>query len=302
LDQRGPCPGLNTLANHGYLPRGGIALYADIVNAVQEGFNMGYDLATAITGYALITRGNPLLGLLSIGGESILIPPVPGNLDGTPGGIAKHGRFEGDVSFTRVDAAIGDNRRFNQSLFDTLLSIQKQYSTDQYVTPLVLHQSKAERFNYSMTHNPTFSYHNVRETFSFGEASFMLTFFANGTEGKLSVPTMTSFFQKETFPPNWHRHDGAANITQVTNKGLEVALPDFPIPGGKNSAGVYVNDAFDPSDPCQLYKDLISNVPAALVGPSADLQTKANTNAMLAIIKGVVGGPCPTAIPSATKE
>ena len=36
-DIRGPCPGLNTLASHGYLPRNGIATPQQIVNAVQEG-------------------------------------------------------------------------------------------------------------------------------------------------------------------------------------------------------------------------------------------------------------------------
>ena len=36
---------------------------------------------------------------LSIGGVSPLVPPLPGKIDGPEtGGIAKHGRFEGDYS------------------------------------------------------------------------------------------------------------------------------------------------------------------------------------------------------------
>jgi hypothetical protein len=40
-DMRGPCPALNTLANHGYLPRDGVATPEQIFMAVTEGFNLG---------------------------------------------------------------------------------------------------------------------------------------------------------------------------------------------------------------------------------------------------------------------
>jgi len=36
-DQRGPCPGLNALANHGYLPRSGVASLTAITEAVNTG-------------------------------------------------------------------------------------------------------------------------------------------------------------------------------------------------------------------------------------------------------------------------
>ncbi len=36
-DQRGPCPGLNALANHGYLPRNGVSDINTMVDAVNKG-------------------------------------------------------------------------------------------------------------------------------------------------------------------------------------------------------------------------------------------------------------------------
>ncbi len=36
-DQRGPCPGLNALANHGYLPHSGVASLTAITAAVNTG-------------------------------------------------------------------------------------------------------------------------------------------------------------------------------------------------------------------------------------------------------------------------
>jgi hypothetical protein len=36
-DQRGPCPGLNALANHGYIARSGITSFAEVVTAINQG-------------------------------------------------------------------------------------------------------------------------------------------------------------------------------------------------------------------------------------------------------------------------
>jgi hypothetical protein len=36
-DQRGPCPGLNALANHNYLPHNGVAAWTDIFNQTVSG-------------------------------------------------------------------------------------------------------------------------------------------------------------------------------------------------------------------------------------------------------------------------
>jgi hypothetical protein len=38
-DQRGPCPGLNALANHNYLPHNGVAAWTDIFNQTVSGLS-----------------------------------------------------------------------------------------------------------------------------------------------------------------------------------------------------------------------------------------------------------------------
>jgi Peroxidase, family 2 len=40
-DQRGPCPGLNAMANHNYLPHNGIGTMEDFITGTQEAFGMG---------------------------------------------------------------------------------------------------------------------------------------------------------------------------------------------------------------------------------------------------------------------
>lgn len=36
-DQRGPCPGLNALANHGYIARDGVTSFVEVVTAINQG-------------------------------------------------------------------------------------------------------------------------------------------------------------------------------------------------------------------------------------------------------------------------
>jgi hypothetical protein len=43
-DSRGPCPGLNPLANYGYLPRNGYVTFGQVLDAKSRGFNMGATL------------------------------------------------------------------------------------------------------------------------------------------------------------------------------------------------------------------------------------------------------------------
>jgi hypothetical protein len=38
-DQRGPCPGLNALANHGYISRDGVTSLAEVVTAINQGLS-----------------------------------------------------------------------------------------------------------------------------------------------------------------------------------------------------------------------------------------------------------------------
>ncbi|KAJ7731075.1 Chloroperoxidase [Mycena metata] len=118
-DQRGPCPAMNTLANHAYIPRNGIVSFEEAILGTMEGLNMDISIVGPLAANALLMRGNPFINKFSIGGVSPLVPPLPGKIDGPEvGGIAKHGRFEGDASMTRSDAFIGDNRDFQDILYD----------------------------------------------------------------------------------------------------------------------------------------------------------------------------------------
>jgi hypothetical protein len=56
--------------------------------------------------------------MLSIGHPSDKVPPLPGCIDGPKAlGMATHGRFDGDLSITRIDAALGNNVDLDETSF-----------------------------------------------------------------------------------------------------------------------------------------------------------------------------------------
>jgi hypothetical protein len=103
-DQRGACPGLNTLANHGYIPRTGIVTVAQTIKASADVFNMGADLSAFLAGGSLIFASDIPTMTYSIGdagARTNSLGPLGAAL-GTQTGLSGHLRFkEGDASSTR---------------------------------------------------------------------------------------------------------------------------------------------------------------------------------------------------------
>lgn len=106
-DRRGPCPGLNAAANHGYLPRSGVMTTGQTIRGLGQAFGMGADLAAGLAVLGIVLEGDPIAGTWSIGG------PYPGLLtyphNEQPQGISfSHNNYEGDSSITRQDAYLNN--------------------------------------------------------------------------------------------------------------------------------------------------------------------------------------------------
>lgn len=48
-DLRGPCPGLNALANHGYIQRSGVTSFIELLSATQMVYGLAFDLSLALS-------------------------------------------------------------------------------------------------------------------------------------------------------------------------------------------------------------------------------------------------------------
>jgi hypothetical protein len=108
-DVRSPCPGLSSLTSHGFISHNGKILTIPIlINALNDGMNVGADFATVIGG----------AGLLS----------APANLPSTSfdlGNLNEHNfPIEHDASLNRADnyENNGENHSFNRTIFKSALA------------------------------------------------------------------------------------------------------------------------------------------------------------------------------------
>lgn len=131
-DQRGSCPGLNVLANYGYIPRNGIANIDQLVYAQMEVFGWAYDLSEFLAVLLVGTDGDPTTQSVSIGGpdsrtSSILSQSVAQ-------GLGKHNSYEIDGSMSRDDAYFhgGETYVFNGTRWGQHRAIAAQTSNGLY--------------------------------------------------------------------------------------------------------------------------------------------------------------------------
>ncbi|KAH6888929.1 Chloroperoxidase [Coprinopsis sp. MPI-PUGE-AT-0042] len=261
LDIRGPCPGLNTLANHGYLPRNGIATPAQIVTACMEGFNMEVHTARFVTYAAFVVDGNPITDLLSIGGKTIFTGTLPP--PALVGGLNTHGVFEGDASTTRLDAYFGDNHSLNDKLWAQFVEYSNKYGNG-YYNLTVAQELRHQRNQQSIAENPQFDFTSPRYFTAYAESTFPYVFFVdgriprvNGISPGLHVSNATEFFVNNRFPKDFWRP-----ATPSTPSGIVQVFTAHPLVPGKNQGAVNTY-TFDPNSGsftnfCALYYNFLN--------------------------------------------
>jgi len=273
-DMRGPCPGLNTLANHGFLPRNGIASPTQIINAVQEGFNMGNDLAIFNTFLALLVNGNPVTNLLSIGGKSPLTgmdPPPPSMA--LVAGLDNHGTFEGDTSMTRGDAFFGNNFLFNETLFEQFLSFSDQFGGGNYTLDVAT-ELRFQRTQQSTMTNPNFTF-TSRQFSAYAEAVLPSILFVDGRNPVgtgLNKDDARSIFENMHMPDDFHRAAEPLILARLMPQ-MATIYNAHPVLPGANQGGVnnYVVDPNAPilSDICGIYTSIANvTVPSLYPDPT----------------------------------
>lgn len=180
-DSRSPCPGLNALANMGYLPRDGRGISPEMIQqAALEAYGLSVDLVKIATDNALETgvfRG----GLLTLG-----------DLSGT------HNVIEHDVSLTRLDKGVGEYVKPNVALIDELLS---QRDGDFITTSdIVLHRRK--QFMRSKSGTPGFTWRlfggGKQIPVAAGESSFIDLIFSR--DGQINKAQLYDWLRYERIP------------------------------------------------------------------------------------------------------
>jgi len=276
-DVRGPCPGLNTLASHGWLPRSGVATPAQIVAAVQDAFNMHNGLALFVAYGAHLVDGNLITDKLSIGGKTRLTGPDP-PAPATVAGLNTHALFEGDASLTRADASFGDNHSFNQTLFNQFVDFSKRFGAGKY-NLTVAAELRWQRIQDSIATNPNFIFVSPRYFTAYTEAVFPINFFIDGrqTDGQLDLEVARGFFQDNRFPRGFFRPNGTRGV-----EGFDQLAIAHPIePGSNQGINNYIPDPTSAKigETCLLYQNFVNRIIAPLYpNPTSALRRALNTN------------------------
>ncbi|KAJ0310386.1 hypothetical protein COL516b_002187 [Colletotrichum fioriniae] len=176
-DFRGPCPMMNTLANHGFISHDGKNLTKDVVvKGLQDGLNFGTDLGTLMFNMALIANPEPNATFFTL----------------------------------RTDAAFGNNHVFNQSIFDE----SRAYWTKDTLDAQQLANSKLARQVTSRAFNPNYTFTATVENFSLGEVAAPIIVFGDMAAGTVNKTLVEYFFQNERLPAElgWVKKENA--VTQ----------------------------------------------------------------------------------------
>jgi hypothetical protein len=195
-DVRSPCPGLNSLANHGFLPHNGKGITIPIlIQACQDGMNVGADFATVIGG----------AGILSVPNNPLATSFDLNDLD-------EHNfPIEHDASLSRGDFYInnGDNYDFNQTIFDTVLAYYNGMnetsipvaSKAKYVLFLLEGMMIADRVRYNRVtteegRDPKFTYTPQQFILSYGETALYISVMGDPITGVAPIEYVKIFFGK----------------------------------------------------------------------------------------------------------
>lgn len=209
-DIRGPCPGLNTLANHGYLPHNGIVSPDQLVLAVWEGLSMSPDLAAILTVAGFVFKGDTNTMKLSIGGK----------VNGAGVGLSQHGTIEGDGSVTRFDSNMGDHVKVSQERLQIYYGEIAKYGTNGYdINPTVCAESRYRAYQDSVQNNPAVDFSSTRHLVAYAESGFAMEVF-RGANVSCTAETIDWFFSKEQFPPGWRRRNTPVTATEMIAWGM----------------------------------------------------------------------------------
>ncbi|KAI9374419.1 Chloroperoxidase [Aspergillus egyptiacus] len=195
-DYRGPCPMMNTLANHNYLPHDGRNLTRPVVvEALTSALNFNASLASLMFDMAIVAN------------------PEHNATYFTLDHLNRHNVLEHDASLSRADAYHGSNHIFNATVF----AQTRAFWTNSTLTAAMLANSKIARQIISKAFNPTYTFTESTEQFSLGEIAAPIIAFGDIEKGTVERELVEYFFLNERFPTElgWTRKEQVIGLEDV---------------------------------------------------------------------------------------
>lgn len=151
-DVRGPCPAMNSMANHHIIPHNGKNLTVSLVAEALAGtFNLSPEMGTIVAGIGLNTAPDPSLGYFQLDH------------------LNKHNAFEHDASLSRVDFAFSGEEgvaKFDNETFHRWFS---HFDGLEYIDMEIAAKARYAQVQYSRKHTPGFTYEQQHRITSYAE-------------------------------------------------------------------------------------------------------------------------------------
>ncbi|KAH8901667.1 Cloroperoxidase [Thozetella sp. PMI_491] len=178
-DARSPCPGLNSLANHGFLPHNGRNIDSHTLStALVDSLNVAQDLADQLFAGAISSN-------LRIANATTF------DLDD----LDNHNIVEHDASMSRGDFYFGDDHTFNQTIFDET----KTHWTAENLTVEMAATARLASIAISNATNPTFNITSFSKK-GFGEPAAYFLAFGDWDSHTANRSFVEYVFQHERLP------------------------------------------------------------------------------------------------------
>ncbi|KAK4224483.1 Chloroperoxidase [Podospora fimiseda] len=189
-DSRSPCPGLNSMANHGWLPRSGKNIdLATFQAATKNAFNFEPHILDGVFQDAIN------FNFTTTGNRSTI------NLED----LKAHDTIEMDGSLSRNDFYFGDDLHFDPVIWSTTANRLGLYDcgeteADKWVTVETAGIARALRVRDAKVANPQFNASSRQQMGSPGTTALYLASLWNDTEGAILKTWVRSYFEKERLP------------------------------------------------------------------------------------------------------
>ncbi|KAI2622370.1 Cloroperoxidase [Hypoxylon sp. NC1633] len=178
-DVRAPCPMLNTLANHGFLPHNGKAIDENkTVDALLSALNIEPSLGSLLFTFAASTNPQPNATTF--------------DLDH----LTRHNILEHDGSLSRQDAYFGPAGTFNEAVFNQT----KSYWTGDIIDVQMGSNARVARLMTSNLTDPEYSLSDLGSAFSIGETAAYIIVLGDKVSGTVPKSWVEYLFVNERLP------------------------------------------------------------------------------------------------------
>ncbi|KDQ51950.1 hypothetical protein JAAARDRAFT_184569 [Jaapia argillacea MUCL 33604] len=246
-DSRSPCPALNTLANHGYLPRDGRSISpSQMSKALKEAYHLSSPLSTLLTygGFFLLRAPPPptsvptpltLTSALSFSTHLLKTLPSMGAVlrDLDLSDLALHNHIEHDASLVHDNTPLGKkfaSTHINSTLLETFLGAS---ATGTHISLNDIALARVYRESQTTT-PPIDAFH---AEVARGEVALVLGIFgapsSDGAFGTASsegvkIDWIKEWFGSERLPIGWApTHLQTLRQTVASSSGLRAAMGDI---------------------------------------------------------------------------